>query len=232
MESKWYELKPQIINLRKKGTSMTKIEKIFGVPRSTLSSWFKNIKLTKKQKTKLLKNSSKALIKARKKAVMWHNEGKRKRLQEAKENALSSFSKLDIKDNNILELTLALLYLGEGSKKTVETSLANTDPLILNFFIGAVRRLYNTPTSKLICELHIRADQNPERIRKYWSKKLKLPLKNFKNPIADKRTLGSKTYPYYKGVCNVRCGAVAIQRKLVYLSRIYCEKIANNKLGS
>jgi len=37
MKSKWYELKPDAIKLRKKGFSIGKIERRLGIPRSTLS---------------------------------------------------------------------------------------------------------------------------------------------------------------------------------------------------
>lgn len=50
MYSKWYELKPKAVELRKEGTSIREIEKLLSIPRSTLSGWLKNIKLTTEQK--------------------------------------------------------------------------------------------------------------------------------------------------------------------------------------
>ena len=45
MQSKWFELKPTAVKLRRKGFSIGKIEYNLGIPRSTLSGWLKNIEL-------------------------------------------------------------------------------------------------------------------------------------------------------------------------------------------
>lgn len=225
MKSRWYELKEGAIELRKHGFSMNMIEDRYGIARSTLSGWFKNVKLTPIQKRKLLQNSKINLIAAREKAVLWHNEQKRRRLEEAKLQALHTLGKINTNNKHILELALAILYLSEGSKTTVETSIGSSDPLVLKFFLSCLKKIYNFDVNKIGCELHLRADQNPNKIKRFWAKELKLPLNNFKQVTVDKRTLGSKTFPHYKGVCVLRCGSVAIQRKLLYLSRFFCEQI-------
>lgn len=227
MISKWYELKPKAVDLRKKGISIIKIEKNLGIPRSTLSGWFKTIKLSDKQKNKLLNDGLKALAKARKKAVIWHNTQKEKRLKQAKHEAISILNKIDITNPYILELTLAVLYLGEGSKKNIETAMGSSDPLILKFFLAILQKIYKLDIGKIRCELNLRADQNPEITKKFWSKILKLPLSNFKGSHLDKRTIGSSTYKDYKGVCQVRYGSAAIQRRLIYLGNMFFKKITD-----
>jgi len=225
MKSKWYEYKEKAIQLRKRGLSIRGIEKQLKIPRSTLSGWFKNVNLTQKQKERLNKNWRMGLIRARRKAVLWHNQQKNLRLEQAKKEAMQTLSNINIKDSNILELALALLYIGEGSKKKVETALGSSDPLLLKFFVVALKKMYNVNVKKIRCDLYLRADQNPDAIKRFWAKELKLPLSNFKGINIDKRTINSPTYPTYKGVCNVTGGSVAIQRKLVYLSNIFCNKI-------
>ena len=56
MQSKWFEYKEEVCNLRKQGVSMTIIERRYGIPRSTLSGWFKDISLTEADRTRLMKN--------------------------------------------------------------------------------------------------------------------------------------------------------------------------------
>lgn len=213
--------------MRKKGFSIVKIERDLNVPRSTLSGWLKTISLTSAQKQKLSENKNKALVAGRKKAVIWHNQQKNKRLQEAKRQALNVLNNIDTKNLNITELALAILYLGEGGKSSVDTTLGSTDPLILKFFVTCLERIYNFDINRVRCELYIRADQNPDDIKRFWSRELKIPIKNFKGVYVDKRTAGSKSYNYYKGVCNIRCNNVAIKRRLLNLSRLFCEKIVN-----
>lgn len=232
MKSKWYELKEGATKLRKRGISIGKIEKRFGIPRSTLSSWFKNINLTKKQKEKLFKNQIDALIKARKKAVLWHNLQKSKRLEEAEKIARKTMGNINIANSAFLELAMAFLYLGEGSKKNLETAIGSSDPEILKFFLAGLKNVYNIDISKIRCELYLRADQNPNEIKSYWSKTLTIPLNNFKQVSIDKRTKGTVTYSYYKGVCSLRCGNVAIRRKLMSLAKLFCEKIIHKNLGA
>lgn len=227
MKSKWFGLKPKAIRLRCKGASIRKVEKLLKIPRSTLSGWFKDVKLSKQQKIKLKNNWINALDKARTKAVIWHNLQKEARLNHADKQASDVLSLINLNDKSILELALALLYIGEGFKTSSGTGMGNSDPLILKFFIKALRKCYDFDISKISCELHLRADQNADTIRKYWSKQLNLPLTSFRSISIDKRTIGSSTYPTYYGVCVIRCGNIAIQRRLIFLAQKFCKKIIN-----
>jgi len=201
------------------------IEKKLGIPKSTLSGWFKNVQLTKPKKIQLHQNWKNALVKARKKAVLWHNQQKAIRVSKAKEEALKTYNAININDRNILDLALAMLYLGEGFKKTGETGMGNSDPSILKFFISCLQKNYNFDVSKIKCALHLRADQDPQKVKRYWSQQLNIPIKNLNSFFVDKRTAGRPTYPDYHGVCVIRCANVAIQRKLSFLSKLYCTKI-------
>ena len=232
MKSKWYGLKDEAVALRKRGLSLRKIETQLSIPRSTLSGWFKNIKLSPQQQAKLQRDWKNNLVVARQKAVAWHQAQKKKRMVLAKNMAMVTLGQLDTKDPLTLELALAILYLGEGSKKTYGTSLGSSDPLILNFFISALRTVYNIDPLTIKAELHLRADQSPTELKRHWSQILQLPLKNFNYVSIDKRTLGSKTYSTYYGVCHLRCGDTSIQRRLIYLSRLFCTKVIAQHLGS
>lgn len=227
MISKWFELKQDAQNLRKNGIAIGVIEKRLGIPRSTLSGWFKNIRLTNDQKEKLSHSQKMGLIEARKKAVIWHNSQKEKRIRIALFEAKKILEKINLKDIYVLQLGLAMLYLGEGNKGEI-TSIGNSDPLILKFFLAILRGIYKVDIKTIRCDLNLRADQDPMKMKKYWAKELNIPLENFRHVALDKRTIGSKTYDYYKGVCQVRCGNIAIQRELIYLSNIFCKKVIEN----
>lgn len=224
MRSKWYELKPKAIELRQKGTSLRGVEKILRIPRSTLSGWFKNINLTRRQLLKLKNDHIKHLKSARKKAVKWHNLQKEIRLKQASEEAEKILLNLDHNNQAIQELALAMLYLGEGGKGKSGTSMGSSDPLILRFFINSLKK-QGVNINKIKCALHLRADQNPQNLTKFWSKELNIPIKNFTLPSIDLRTRGMPTYLTYNGVCVINCGNIALQRKLVFLSRKFCRRI-------
>ncbi len=212
------------LNLRKQGKSYGEIYKALGIPKSTLSGWFRNIKLRPKVQYILTGNRLKHLNEARKKAVLWHNQQRLTRMEEAEKQALNILSEIDLSNKPVLELALAMLYLGEGGK-TDGTCMGNSSPIILRFFINSLKAIYDYDISKIRCDLHLRADQNPVKMKQYWSWELNLPLENFRYVSIDKRTLGRPTYPTYHGVCLLKCGNIAIQRRLVYLSQRFCENI-------
>lgn len=230
MQSKWFKLKPKALILRKKGKSIRDIEVSLGIPRSTLSGWFKNVKLTISQNKVLMEKHKNALVKARKIAVAWHNQQKADRLKFAENEADKTLLKIG-RDKEIMELGLALLYLGEGFKKSPRTGMGNSDPLILRFFLKIMLNVYKISIEKIRFDLHIRADQNPELMKKYWAQELEVPLNRFRTVSIDKRTIGKSTYSDYKGVCVIDCGNIAVQRKLVYIGRKFCKKTLENLRG-
>ncbi len=231
MISKWYKLKNKAVEMRLSGKSIREIENEFKIPKSTLSNWFKNLKLSTKHQKNLKEKWKHALVKARVEAVRWHNNQKNIRIKTAENEANKIIEEINLKDKQIMELALAMIYLGEGFKKKSETGMGNSDPLILKFFISVLIKIFSIQINDITCYLHLRADQDPEELKLYWSKTLGIPLVNFRKSSIDKRTVGSKTYDTYKGVCVLKCGNVAIQRKLLYLSRIYCERIISSLGG-
>ncbi len=209
--------------LRKSGKSIGDIERRLKIPRSTLSGWFKGIKLTNIQEAKLYQKSLKSLANARGKAINWHNLQKKNRLLLAENEALGVLLNINLHNKILLEIALAMLYLGEGSKNNL-TSLGNTNPLIVKFFIKSVGVLFGIDRSQIRSEIHLRNDQDGNEMICYWSSQLDIPKNKF-TAIKDKRPVKSKTYSNYKGVCVVRCGKIAIQRRITYLGEEFCRKI-------
>ena len=213
------------MELRREGNSIGDIEHMLGIPRSTLSGWFRSVPLTKKQHAELKRRAEKGLVKARLGAVRWHNAQKNNRLEEAAKTG-SGVLKLISNDEATLELALAFLYLGEGGKTSGATSLGSSDPRIARFFIRSLQKIYAVPAESIKCYLHLRADQDPEKMKRYWSHELGLPLLNFGKASIDKRTVGRPTYPHYKGVCLMCCGKVEIQRRLMYIANGFCDTVS------
>ncbi len=225
MLSKYFHLKQDAIRMRENGLSITGIEKNLSIPRSTLSGWFKNITLTQNQMIKLKHDQLKALKKARVKASLWHRQQKQNSIKEAEQQAKDFLSSIDIQNKNMQEIALAMLWLGEGFKASKELGIGNSDPLILRFFMYVAMKNFNIKRNAIRCELYLRSDQDPLAMKKYWAKTLHLSSENFRYIHFDKRTEGTKTYPTYKGVCSLRFGNLAVQRKLLYIARKYCQKV-------
>lgn len=224
MKSKWFEYKEAVLELRKKGTSMTTIEREFGIARSTLSGWFKEVELTEQQRTKLMQNSVDGWKKAREKAVVTKNLQKAQRLSQAKIEALAVSKKLPKDSLAVLELSLAMLYFGEGSKKD-RTSIGASDPRMLLFFITSLEKLYGLDRNNFRYDLHLRDDQDENDMKNYWSSQLMIKPEQIKYIAKDKRTVGRPTYGTYKGVCLVNASNISIQRRLIALYNIYCSEV-------
>jgi hypothetical protein len=230
MRSQWFEYKEAAISLRKTGMSMTVIERKLGIPRSTLSGWFKSVPLTEEQRISLMKNKQDGWKVARQNAVIAHKAAKLKRLEAAKLEAEAVLEKIDM-SKEVLDLAFAMLYLGEGAKGDA-TSIASSDPKILRFVIKVLIINYSLRPEDIRCDLHLRWDQNGEELKQFWSKELSIPIDRFKYVAYDKRSAGRATYEHYKGVCVLVCGNVAIQRKLMYLYNLFCDRVEDLNVGA
>lgn len=228
MISRWADQKSKAVALRREGNSIGSIERMLGIPRSTLSGWFRSVPLTKEQQIKLNQRARQGLARARIVAVQWHNAQKKDRIEKAAQVGAEVLKRIP-NDVATLELALAFLYLGEGSKIGARTSLGSSDPRIVKFFIQCLRQIYAVPVETIKCYLHLRADQDPKKMERYWSRELSLSNVNFGKASVDKRTSGKPTYPHYKGVCLIECGRVDIQRRLMYIANGFCDIVSQTR---
>lgn len=225
MRSRWAGLKWEALRMRRRGHSIRDVEKSLGIPRSTLSWWFRKVVISEYYRARLKIRHERALVNARKGAVKWHNAQKASRIASAIHEGDLTLQHIDSRKRELLELALSMLYLGEGAKTNERTAMGNSNPLILKFFVKTLRELYEVPPEAFKCHLHLRADQDPQEMKQYWSRILNIPEKNFGKALIDKRTIGSPTYHHYKGVCAIHCSRVAIQRKLMYIGTTFCQRV-------
>ncbi|MSU75154.1 MAG: hypothetical protein EXS55_01415 [Candidatus Magasanikbacteria bacterium] len=218
------ELKKQAITLRRRGYTFPMIEQKLGVPRATLSGWFSGLKLSPIVYQHLLARKRRHLVAARKKALKILKNNRDERAVELNSQIQNEFSTLVLSVQQ-KELLLAMLYLGEGFKKRSTIALGNSNPRILSMFVQLVREIYQLQESKFRCFLYLRADQDQEKEKKFWSKILHIPLSQFRKSQHDKRTLGKKTWKGYHGVCAVYCYDATIEKRLTILQQLLLEKI-------
>jgi len=126
-------------------------------------------------------------------------------------------------------MCLAMLYLGEGFKKNKEFGLGNSNPDIVKLFLLLAIDVYKIPREKFIGELHLRADQNPKEMIRFWSKELKISRARFRVHI-DRRTIGKKTYSGYYGVCSLRGGPIQYQRRIIRFGDLVIKKVIEDNL--
>lgn len=218
------KLKVRAVRLRRQGVSFPTIEKKLEVHRSTLSGWFSALKLSDSAQKIILNRKKDNLKVARVLAAKSKNLAREVKKKKVKAEVAHDFFSLP-KDKTVKEALLAMLYLGEGFKRTSTIGLGNSNPRILYVFVKLLREIYQVPNSRLSCYLHLRADQNSEKEKKFWSKSLKIPLSCFRKSQIDKRTTGKKTWKNYHGVCAVYCHDAELEKHLTAWQEVLLEKL-------
>src|SRR3989344_125205 len=198
-------LKIKVIKLRKIGKTYSEICNLLNknIPKSTLSSWCRNIIIADKHKLRIKKIMELNLETARGVAARSLRLRRQKYIEIIrKENVhLTDL----IKGRNIEKIALAMLYLGEGSKgKRSSLVFGNSNPDIIRLFLTLLRHCYNIDESKFRCTVQCRADQDVLELECHWNKVTKISLRQFYKAQIDPRTVGRETKnKNYKGVCRI-----------------------------
>ena len=190
--------KLKAIRLRKSGASYSQIRKEVKVSKSSLSLWLRGMSLPEKRLKELQGFSVVRIEKYRE---------TRRRTREARWAKVRETAKKDIGSLNKRELFLVglFLYWGEGGKtKAATTTISNTDPAMILFFIRWLR-WFKVPRDRLRVHIHLYADMNVQKELQYWSKTLKLPLSSFRKPYIKKSNRAGLTYmqKFTHGTCNL-----------------------------
>lgn len=204
MKSKFYQLKSNVIKLRRSGKTYGEIIKIIGqnIPKSTLSDWCSGIYLTSKQKIEIDKKVVENCRKGMEVARIVNKKKRDKYLKSivARNKHLSEI----LLNKDIRKIALSMLYLGEGTKGLDRGSLrfGNSDPFIIDLFLNLMRKCYKVDEKKFRCTILCRADQNTNNLEKFWLRVTKIPKNQFYKTRIDPRTIGKPSKKSdYKGVC-------------------------------
>lgn len=201
-----FEIRKKAIALRKEGKTYSEVRRILttDIPKSTLSYWFKNIKLSDKHQKKIKRKIAKNVHKGRIKALAINRAKREKYLQSLIERNKHLSDTIQNKD--VAKIALAMLYLGDGSKSLKRGSMmfGNSDPFIVSLFLDLLRYCYDIDETKFRCTVQCRADQNTKELEEFWPKITKIPASQFYKTRIDPRTKGKRSKKRdYKGVCRI-----------------------------
>lgn len=108
-----------------------------------------------------------------------------------------------------------MLYWGEGDKtKDYFVALTNTNPSILIYFVSWFREFFPITESKLKCRLYIWENLDEEKCKKFWSKKLNIPITQFTKSYISKSKPKIKKNKHNFGVCRVSYGSKKIMSEI------------------
>ncbi len=190
-------------NLRREGKTFGEIQQCLKmrIPKSTLSEWCKGIALPAEYAGRLLKINYLNLRKGRERA---RQKAAEKKLQITTHYQKRSRSLITKVNKDIAKLLLAVLYLGEGTKRYGSLMLGSADVGIIQLFLKLLAQCYGITKDMIRCRISYRVDQDIDALQQYWMHVLQLPKKQFYKTIPDPRTTGHITKKLnYKGVCVV-----------------------------
>lgn len=201
MKSK-LEKKHKAIELRLKGKTFSEIQSaIPGLPKSTLSGWLRNIKLTDKQKNRLEKNIKKKSYNARVKAAWTKKQQKNERVASLRAEARQSYL---LFSKNRLFIMGVVLYWAEGNRKTETFQFSNSDPAAIKLILRWINKFCEIPQEKIKARLYIHGIYAHENCENFWSKVTNIPVNKFEKTVYKPTAHKVKKNPKYKGCLQIR----------------------------
>lgn len=220
-------VRKKAILLRKKGLTYPEILRELGskIAKSTLSYWFKTLKLSPEYYKRIQEINLNHLKRIRKQA----KSANLKKRTEYLNNLINKNKKLLNKLNiDVQKIILSTLYLGEGAKykSSRMLTLGSSDRRIIKFYLKLLKNCYNIDDDKFRVRIQCRFDQDKLKLEKFWQKITKIKKNKFYPTYVDQRTKGKPTLKIdYKGVCTIHYFNTEIQLELELLANEIIKKL-------
>ena len=226
-KQKYTDYKDRAIELRHEGKTYRQIQQILKmpIPKSTLSTWLAYEALSPEEKLILAENSEKRSKQARDKGLATLKTRRMIYLQGIRAR-ISRLESVVQESTDVAKITLAMLYWCEGTKGRM-LSFGNSDPALISLFFLLMRRCYLIDESKFRITLQCRADQDIEKLERFWSSLTGVPRDLFYGARIDPRTIGKPTQkPLYKGVCRIEYFSADIYNELRAVRELFSGPVA------
>ena len=200
--------KENIIKLRLEGWSYNQLTEKSGVPKSTLSYWFKDLR---KSNDITAKNISSAKTVWAKNITAYNK--KRSKDAAIKRGETQALAKKEINKISPKELLLigTALYWAEGFKRTSwYVIFSNSDPAMIALMMQFFRNICQIPDQKILGQVQLHKNISEESATNYWSVISKIPKDQFLKSISQQSTASKSkrknNLPY--GVFRIRVNNV------------------------
>lgn len=203
--------KIKAIKLRRRGKSYREIEKILGIPRSTLAGWFQKIQWSRKIKERLSLITRRQASQRMRTLVEKINQKRQKLYHATRRAAENQFKELK---GDPLFIAGLMIYWGEGDRKLENGAIrvSNTDPALLKFFYFFIKKYLHEISHNIRAYLVLYPDLDEEECKKYWSKNIEIPMERFmKSTYIHGRHL-TKRLAY--GICTITISSRAYKEKI------------------
>jgi len=141
---------------------------------------------------------------------------------------LAAKSLLPLTDRE-LRIAGLFLYLGEGSKRQPgQILVSNTDPDVIKFALYWYEKSLGIMKDKIKVGLQIYKDMDTKEESLFWSRHLRIPLKNFWKPYIKNSGTATIDHSGHKhGTCTLYYGNVSLHEDI--LMSIQCILDASNR---
>jgi len=210
--------KNKALRLRQKGKSINEIARRLKLPKSTVSVWCRDIKLTSEQIERLVKRQKSGSYKGRMKFL---ERVRKKRMEEVvrlRKEGIQEIGKIKKRDLFVAGIAM---YWSEGvtSSNSDEVSFSNSDPKMLLLMLRWFKEICGVLDNQFVIQIRINKihKQRTKEIENYWSNIIKIPSSQFTKTILIKSKLKKifpKTDTYYGTLrIKIRCGT-QLRRKI------------------
>ena len=218
--------------LRKKGISVAQIAKSLHISKSSASLWVRDIILSLDQLEKLRQQNIKGGEKGRILGALKQKHDRLKRIKIGIEKGGKIFPKLTLRELFIAGIAL---YWAEGTKKSCEVVICNSDPKLIQFMIQWLKKCFRIPIERIHCVVGINEiHRNRENIVKsYWSKTTRIPITQF-TKTSFKKVKNKKVYENFDNHYGTLAIKLAQPAQLYYDIMGFIEGLylAHNKMAA
>lgn len=209
----------KVINARKSGMSYSQLSKKFGMAKSTVSLWCKDVIISDTVKQRIYDQWFVDTKKGRDMGALYNKRKRNVDIRLQKIKAKEMLGSVSGRDFFIMGLSL---YWAEGGKKGDSTgfSFINSDPKMIILVISWLKRFFNLNSDdiKLTVSVNIFHKYRITKILSFWSVLLEWPLNRFGNTIyinTPQKRIYKNSNSYY-GMIRVRVkGSVWLRRRIV-----------------
>lgn len=178
-------VRSQALRLRLAGKSYNEIHTVLGIPKSTLSGWFKDVVLSDVARARLSSriHSGGAMLIQRNKMQTRRAE------QRAHMMRVSAEEKVPILTKRDLLIIGAVLYWEEGYKRLKvkdgkermdhTISFVNSDAEMVSVFVRFLREILDVPSEKIRLSMRLYAHINENEARTHWMRATGLSRERF-----------------------------------------------------
>jgi len=213
--------KEKALDIRLSGMSYTAISRDLGIPKSTLSGWFKNnpqsqaVFETLKEQHKSVSREKIFKMNEARQALIKTKEGW------TKKEAEEQFQKLK---NNPLFVAGICLYWGEGDQRTMyNVRISNTDPGIIALFRRFLVEIGGVYPEKVKSWLLLYPDLDEPSCKNYWAATAGLDSANFTKSIIIKGRHKTRKVPF--GICTLGTGSRSLKIKMLIWIRLLAKEM-------